>query len=401
MKKNLKTAEEKTAKLNNKGVTLIALVVTIVVLLILALITIDVAFSDEGIFSKAERAQKEPNEAAIKEKVQVMLADAKLKKLAMNTTLKEYLEKEGYEVIENTTSVTIPTEGYDITIDTSTYEITGMYKIDESIIDRKIRNESELKAALLRGGPYTLEDSIILTEPLTVEEGQNVTLNLNGHSISGSWEKSEGAYFSNECNLVIKGGTIENTAINGAATINNAGTMVLDKVNVIGAPIGDNGYPAYTVINSANLTIEEDTTISSDRGALNISGNGETIINGGSFTVDQGDRELSTFVIYVQYNANNKLIINDGSFNHMYSGSTNMGCVVVINCSTANAVEVNGGSFSGGDYGASTQRNLSDYGYGSTFIVTGGTFTSIDTKYVADGYKVTTTDDGLYIVEKE
>ena len=130
MKKNLKIAKEKTAKLNNKGITLIALVVTIVVLLILAGITIDVAFSDEGIFSKVERAQKEPNEAAIKEKVQVMLADAQLEKLVNNKTLKAYFEEQGYTVTENTTKGTlkITIDEYYVTIKEESLEITNINK---------------------------------------------------------------------------------------------------------------------------------------------------------------------------------------------------------------------------------------------------------------------------------
>ena len=58
MKKNYEKAEEKTAITNSKGITLIALVVTIVVLLILAGITISAILSDGGIFSTAKRAQK-------------------------------------------------------------------------------------------------------------------------------------------------------------------------------------------------------------------------------------------------------------------------------------------------------------------------------------------------------
>ena len=41
----------------NKGITLIALVVTIVVLLILAGITINLILGDEGIFRKAQEAE--------------------------------------------------------------------------------------------------------------------------------------------------------------------------------------------------------------------------------------------------------------------------------------------------------------------------------------------------------
>ena len=47
----------------NKGITLIALVVTIVVLLILAGITINLVFSENGIIAKAREAAEKTNEA--------------------------------------------------------------------------------------------------------------------------------------------------------------------------------------------------------------------------------------------------------------------------------------------------------------------------------------------------
>lgn len=55
----------------NKGITLIALVVTIVVLLILVGISIGVLFGDNGIISMAQRAKKEYEEASKKEQQQL------------------------------------------------------------------------------------------------------------------------------------------------------------------------------------------------------------------------------------------------------------------------------------------------------------------------------------------
>lgn len=43
---------------NEKGITLVALVVTIIVLIILAVISISVALSDDGIVSRAESAEQ-------------------------------------------------------------------------------------------------------------------------------------------------------------------------------------------------------------------------------------------------------------------------------------------------------------------------------------------------------
>ena len=53
------------------GITLIALVVTIVVLLILAGITISLVFSENGIIAKAREAANKTNEAIINEQTQM------------------------------------------------------------------------------------------------------------------------------------------------------------------------------------------------------------------------------------------------------------------------------------------------------------------------------------------
>ena len=51
----------------NKGITLIALVVTIVVLIILATVSINAVFGDNGIIKKAERAKEVQENAGKRE----------------------------------------------------------------------------------------------------------------------------------------------------------------------------------------------------------------------------------------------------------------------------------------------------------------------------------------------
>ena len=70
----MKKAKEriKTKKFKGEsGITLIALVVTIVVLLILAGITISLVFSENGIIAKAKEAAEKTNQAAINEQEQM------------------------------------------------------------------------------------------------------------------------------------------------------------------------------------------------------------------------------------------------------------------------------------------------------------------------------------------
>ena len=67
--KNKKLNRQATRK--TRGITLIALVVTIVVLLILAGITISLVFSENGIIAKAKEAAEKTNQAAINEQAQM------------------------------------------------------------------------------------------------------------------------------------------------------------------------------------------------------------------------------------------------------------------------------------------------------------------------------------------
>ena len=172
---------------------------------------------------------------------------------------------------------------------------------------------------------------------------------------------------------------------------------MLDGVTVIGASIADGDYPEYCIVNAGNLTVEEGTEVSSDRGCLSVIADGYTLINGGTFTNnDIGTRALTSHVVYIKSSANNKLTINGGIFKHLHKATSGG---VVINNRSAVTAEINGGSFSGGNYYG--DDNLSDYGQGSTktpFAVTGGAYSAKpNAKYIADGYKVCELG-GAYIV---
>ena len=68
----------------NKGITLIALVITVVVLIILAAVTISLTLSNNGIFSRAKQGTEDYNKQAAIELINTKIADVQL----------EYLSKE-------------------------------------------------------------------------------------------------------------------------------------------------------------------------------------------------------------------------------------------------------------------------------------------------------------------
>lgn len=131
--KNLRKQEQ-----GSKGITLIALVITIIVLLILAAVSISTLTGENGILSKANTAKTETEKASAKEKVQVAVMgsfgnDGKID----NNELKTNLDN-----VEGIDKATVPAI---ITDDTYPFEVTvdgHKVTIDEN---RKVIIEEEEK----------------------------------------------------------------------------------------------------------------------------------------------------------------------------------------------------------------------------------------------------------------
>ena len=88
----------KKLRLQEKGITLIALVVTIVILLILAGVTINIALSDNGLFGKAKEASEEYQKAQLKEEIETEILNLQTETLKSK---KELTDKEIEEIINN------------------------------------------------------------------------------------------------------------------------------------------------------------------------------------------------------------------------------------------------------------------------------------------------------------
>ena len=81
--KKIKREEKPKKKLKNKqGITLIALVITIVVLLILAGVSIAMLTGENGILTQAQKTKEETNSASLEEKIKLLVSE---------TTINEYI----------------------------------------------------------------------------------------------------------------------------------------------------------------------------------------------------------------------------------------------------------------------------------------------------------------------
>ena len=96
--------------MKEKGITLIALVITIIILLILASVTIATLTGDNGLITKAMEAREKTEIGAIEEQLRLAQMSAKLKKQGGDITIEdliEELEKQGvdFEREEDTTLI--------------------------------------------------------------------------------------------------------------------------------------------------------------------------------------------------------------------------------------------------------------------------------------------------------
>lgn len=72
--------KRKYRKINNYGITLISLVITIILLIILAGITINLSLGENGIFKKAIEAKNKTEESQAREKLDIILLNLQAEK---------------------------------------------------------------------------------------------------------------------------------------------------------------------------------------------------------------------------------------------------------------------------------------------------------------------------------
>ena len=126
---------------SNRGITLIALVITIIVLLILAGVTINMVLGEDGIIQNAQKAKNLNKDGQIEEALDLLRAEVKMAEHGLETTLTLPLDAEGVinellkddivepNVLEKKGTKTI---GYTDETKTKTFSLEGIVKWDNS-----------------------------------------------------------------------------------------------------------------------------------------------------------------------------------------------------------------------------------------------------------------------------
>ena len=189
-------AKNKCSKMKEKlkgknGITLIALVITIIVLLILVGVTIASITGENGILSKAQSANEKNKNATELEKVNLAVSDANIEKNSNNKELtKEILQKafdnefgEGESIISDKQS----DGSFIATIKDNEYIIDNNNNVAKNDIEKvNDANPGEFSGEGTKTNPYLIE---------SIEDMVNLATNVN------NGENYEGKYFKLKQNL--------------------------------------------------------------------------------------------------------------------------------------------------------------------------------------------------------
>ena len=191
--------------------------------------------------------------------------------------------------------------------------------------DEPAKEPSALYHAAAFGGEYTLTEDVVLPSTLNVQA--NMSINLNGKTMTGAINLAEGV------SLSVENGAIVNTdnTING---ITSNGNLTLNNVEVTSARHAVRIESGKVVINGGIYKV--DPVSKSTLYALNI-GDANTVadvtINGGEFIGPKGTMADSGSAVAVK--AGSTLVINGGKYSGGKSKTvTNKGDLTTKDCGT-------------------------------------------------------------------
>lgn len=260
------------------------------------------------------------------------------------------------------------------------------------------------------GATITLNDNY--TEDITIPADKVITLNLNGNKLTNV--QSDTITVTKGAKLTIEGaGTVDNVTHGMAAIYNNGTTTLNGGTYTRSLETGDKVTPKnsyYNILNHGIMTIDKDVTVKQNDNYSSLVANGYYNYS----ATEKGDR--TAYIESVGQDAP-QLTINNGTF----SGGINTiknddNAILTINngefsnvtqavVQNNNIATVNGGTFNAPNYHVLENRKFNgNYNAGeltvtggnftgsimvtsgATTSITGGTFSSDVSAYVAEGY---------------
>ena len=170
-------------KKSNNGITLIALVITIIVLLILAGIAIAMLTGNNGILDKTTTAKHKTEEAEVKEAVELMVQDYNIgKHTNQEENIKKYFQKQAARgeisrIVDNKDNTyTVEKDGYQVLIDENgkIQSVNEKEKVEVTEVWYKI-DETTLHLSSYDLGGYTKYDESLSTPEWAGQNASNTS----------------------------------------------------------------------------------------------------------------------------------------------------------------------------------------------------------------------------------
>ena len=178
---------------NSKGITLIALVITIIVLLILAGVTIATLTGDNGILTKAQNAKEKNAQKTIEEQINLAVQASRINEglLIDKEILEEELTNNGMEITKSENEElpwTVKKDGYVYTISANgeVKEKEGLAITTGDIEILKGETEGKkVSAQILSGETGTIRWESTGNITISATEGNEITVNVKSNADAG------------------------------------------------------------------------------------------------------------------------------------------------------------------------------------------------------------------------
>lgn len=266
-------------------------------------------------------------------------------------------------------------------------------------VESMVGTEAELKTALAEGGTIVLSNDITVAEQLVIPEGVEVTIDLNGKTITGELNGAsttnhiyvmanygtltitdsgeDGAIISrgvyNYGKLTLENGKIDACDCNGGYAVNNeSGSVFIMNGGSVTADYEDGDAPVSGNYDATALDVPENCTATLNSGTISNAGNFTFAISvEGELIVPEDSTVSVTGVHGTVAVMGGEANIAGGTFKLV--GSPNVtDSLIYVPSGTAN---ITGGSFDASETLSSSGRIIGAYDSGKV-TVNGGTFTS-------------------------
>ena len=272
-----------------------------------------------------------------------------------------------------------------------------------------------------------------VTESVTVEAGKNITLNLNGQTLQDSAEARDSNASGRKHTIINKGtltitgsGTVDNKSHACAALFNDAGANVTitggayTRSEESGSSSADNGGNSYyTLENYGTMTIgsqgaDNDITVTANGHYSSLVHNGwqnSKDVNGKTATMTIYGGSFTGGINTIKNDEGGNLTICDGSFVNttqyalqnwniavVEGGSFQSNTMAAVFNGSSEKTSVGQLTIEGGEFTSPANTSVLAVNNAATTSISGGTFSSDVSKYLAPSSNITTDSNGNWVV---